>query len=401
MAETLFLAHRIPYPPDRGDKIRSWHLLKHLAARGRVHLACFADDEADLAHLPALREALGGRLGEACVEIRRTSRPAAGLRALIERKPVSLTLFDSSELRRFVNAIVAKPEVDTIFAFSGQMAQFVPEGARQRFLMDFGDVDSAKFADYASRGGPLAWVHRREAARLAAFERATAARADFSLFVSEAEAGLFRTRVAPPDADVRSVQNGVDLRYYDPAARVEKADAPHPLIVFTGQMDYAPNIDAVDWFAREVMPLIPAATFAIVGRKPPKAVRRLASDRVIVTGAVEDVRSWLLAADIVVAPLRIARGIQNKVLEAMAMGRPVVASPAAYEGVDAVVGRDLLVAESRVAQAEAILNLLEDKEAAAAMGAAARCRVEDVYPWDARLAPLDSLLGLARYGEAA
>ena len=430
--ETLFLAHRIPFPPDRGDKIRSWHLLKHLATLGPVHLACFADDEADAAHLPALREALGDALGEAHVEIRRTGKAIAAARALLEGKPVSLTLFYSHSMRKFVTRMLGpipplpdsregtegwalaesgqaptaqeptpgpsrksgRGEVDTVFAFSGQMAQFVPEQLRQRFVMDFVDMDSAKFAAYAEAGGPLGVLHRREAKRLFAFERAVAARADASLFVSEAEATLFRSRANLPHADIRALANGVDLDFYRPGA-VPAADAPRPLVVFTGQMDYAPNIDAVTWFAAEVLPKL-SATFAIVGRNPSEAVRRLASDRVIVTGSVPDVRTWLEAADVVVAPLRIARGIQNKVLEAMAMARPVVASPAAFEGIEAEPRRDLLVADGADAQAEAIKALLADPARAAALGSAARRRVEEAYRWDVRLEPLAALCLPAR-----
>ncbi len=387
--ETLFLAHRIPYPPDRGDKIRSWHLLKHLAGLGRVHLACFADDEADAAHLPALREALGGALGEAHVEIRRTGKAAAAARALVERKPVSLTLFDSPALRAFVETLLRRPEVTTVFAFSGQMGQFVPERLRQRFFMDFCDVDSAKFADYAEAGGPLAAVHRREAEKLLAFERSVAARADVSLFISEAEAALFRRLGGA--GEIRALPNGVDLDFYDPAH--PPCEAPRPLIVFTGQMDYAPNIDAVSWFARHVLPHVPGATFAIVGRNPAPEVRRLSLlDRVIVTGAVPDVRSWLAAADVVAAPLRLARGVQNKVLEAMAMAKPVVASPAAATGIDAEPGRDLLVAESPEEQGRAIAALLADPAQMRAVGEAARRRVEQAYRWETCLAPLAGLV---------
>ena len=174
-----------------------------------------------------------------------------------------------------------------------------------------------------------------------------------------------------------------------------------PLIVFTGQMDYAPNIDAVRWFAGEVMPMLPRARFAIVGRKPPEAVLRLAGPRTIVTGAVPDVRTWLEAADVVAAPLRIARGIQNKVLEAMAMARPVVASPAAFEGIEAEPGRHLLVAAEAEAQAEAIAGLLDDPKRAAAMGQAARRRMEQAYRWEARLAPLADIVGAAPRRAAA
>jgi sugar transferase (PEP-CTERM/EpsH1 system associated) len=281
------------------------------------------------------------------------------------------------------------------------MAQFVPEGTGRRFVMDFGDMDSAKFAAYARQGGPLAAVHRREAEKLFAFEKAVAARADVSLFVSDAEAGQFRDSVNLPGADIRALQNGVDLEFYDPAVSLPAVDASGPLIVFTGQMDYAPNVDAVAWFARDVLPLIRGGRFAIVGRKPTEAVRALAGDRVIVTGAVPDVRSWLAAADVVVAPLRIARGIQNKVLEAMAMARPVVASPAAFEGIEAEPGRDLIVADTAEAQAAAVAGLLADPARAATIGKGARRRMEEAYRWESRLEPLAGMIGAGNRKAAA
>jgi sugar transferase (PEP-CTERM/EpsH1 system associated) len=399
MSDILFLAHRIPFPPDRGDKIRSFNILKHLSKLATVHLACFADDEADAAHLAGLREALGGRLGQAHVEVRRTSRAAAGARALLTGKPVSLTLFDSGAMRGFVHRLLAGRDIATVFAFSGQMAQFVPAGAP--LVMDFVDMDSAKFEAYAAQGGPLASVHRREARRLFAFERATAERARVSLFVSEEEAALFAGRAQLPGADIRALHNGVDLDFYRPSAVRPEPAPKRPLIVFTGQMDYAPNVDAVSWFAQAVLPQIPGAHFAIVGRSPTEAVKRLAGERVTVTGAVDDTRTWLAAADVVVAPLRIARGVQNKALECMAMGRPLVATPAAFGGIEAEAGRDLLVAETAEEQARAIRHLLSDPTRAAALGAAARRRMEAIYSWDARLAPLAELIGLPARKAAA
>ncbi len=407
----LFLAHRIPYPPNRGDKIRSWHMLKHIAGLGQVHLACFADDEADAAHLPALRAALGSSLGEAHVEVRRSGRIAAAAQALRAERPISLALFDSDEMRRFVKSLLARGGIDAIFAFSGQMAQFVPQSARQRFVMDFVDMDSAKFGDYAAEGPEtMRWVHAREADRLFSFERATAGRAAVSLFVSEAEAALFRSRAGLPNADIRVVENGIDLDFYDRQGRFEPLSAAErgegPLIVFTGQMDYRPNVEAVTGFAETVMPLIrnqrPNARFAIVGRNATAAVERLAEkEGVIVTGPVADVRSWLAAADAVVAPLRIARGIQNKVLEAMAMGRPVIASTGAFRGIDAEPGRDLIVADSAEEQAQAVLALIADPIHAESLGASARRRMEIAYRWEAKLAPMAAILGLAERQAAA
>ncbi len=403
----LFLAHRIPYPPDRGDKIRSWNIVKFLGTLGRVHLACFADDEADAAHLPALRAAMGGSLGEAHVEIRRTGRLAAGLNALRSGRPVSLAAFDSPRLRAFVEDLLARGGVDALFVFSGQMAQFVPDAPGTLFVMDFVDMDSAKFAEYADKGGPMRWVNAREARQLFAFERAVAARADTSLFVSDAEAELFRRSAGLPHADIRSLQNGIDLDFYDPAAPFERLDPGQgPLIVFTGQMDYRPNVEAVAGFAEEAMPLIrkgrPDARFAIVGRNPTPAVTRLdGREGTIVTGSVADVRSWVARADVVAAPLRMARGIQNKVLEAMAMARPVMASPSAFEGIDAEPDRDLIVADTPEDQAKAVLSLLADPARARAIGAAARRRMESHYRWEAKLAPLSELLGRRKRKAAA
>jgi polysaccharide biosynthesis protein PslH len=338
MPELLFLAHRIPFPPDRGDKIRSWHVLRTLAGMAKVHLACFADDEADAAHLAGLREALP-ELGEAHVEVRRAGKAKAAAKAFASGKPMSLTLFDLPAMRRIVASRLE--QVDAVYVFSGQMAQFVPAGAAPRLLVDLVDVDSEKFAAYAAQiRGPMRLVYAREARRLFAFEREVAARADATLLVSESEASLFRSRTGLPR--IQAVANGIDSTFFDPAAAFEpltnEERGEGPLLLFTGQMDYRPNIDAVSWFVREVLPLVPGARFVIAGRNPTAEVQALASPLIQVTGAVADMRAWLAAADVVVAPLRIARGIQNKVLEAMSMARPVVASPAAFEGIEAEPG---------------------------------------------------------------
>jgi sugar transferase (PEP-CTERM/EpsH1 system associated) len=389
MGDLLFLAHRVPFPPDRGDKIRSYNILKHLAGRGRVHLATFADDEADVAAAEALRPMVG-RLH---VERRSRSKAAAAAVGLATGKAMSVAAFGSAGMARFVDAVTREQQIGGVYIFSGQMAQYAPDD--RPFVMDFVDMDSEKFAAYgAAAQGPMRWVWKREAARLFAFERAVAKKAAVSLFVSDAEAGLFRDRTRLPLDRVQALENGIDLDRYRPAPHRGGAA---PLIVFTGQMDYAPNIEAAAGFAREAMPAIRArhadARFAIVGRKPDARLLALhGKDGVEVTGEVPDVRPWLTDANVVVAPLRIARGVQNKVLEAMAMARPVVASPQAFEGIDAAPDRDLIVADGSQAEAEAVLALLADPARAEAIGAAARARVEARYAWKARLAPLDDLL---------
>jgi polysaccharide biosynthesis protein PslH len=395
MREILFLAHRIPWPPDRGDKIRSHHILKRLCEMAPVHVGTFADDERDLGFVGQL----DGILASSHVELRRKPQWQAGIEALLTGQPISVCSFGSGGMQDWVNRLLASGRISHIFCFSGQMAQYVPDGFDGRFIMDFVDVDSAKFESYAGDGNPLMrWINAREGRLLGAFERVVARRANASLLVSEEEAELFGKRTGA--VNVLALGNGIDTKFYDAAAKFKKLHPafPDPLIVFTGQMDYRPNIEAVTDFATHAMPIIrakhPDASFAIVGRNPTQGVSDLSMlPGVQVTGAVDDVRTWLGAADVVVAPLRIARGIQNKVLEAMAMARPVVASRAAAEGIDAEAGVHIYVEADVGAEAERICALLDRPMEALKTGAAARAHVARHYGWERQLAPLDDLMG--------
>ena len=403
--EILFLCHRIPFPPDRGDKIRSFHLLKALAQIAPVHVGCFADDDRDM----GFASDMAALTASQCVLRRDRSRIAAGLKGLATGQSLLVALFDHPDLHRWVARTLLERPIRAVVAYSAQMAHFVPIlQPGTRFLMDFVDFDSAKYAAYGAQGGgPMAWINRREGRVLLDFERSVAARADLCTFVSEAEAALFRDAIGSGKGRIGAIENGVDLDYFDPAApfpAVERGQGP--LIAFTGQMDYRPNVEAVESFARVAMPAIravrPDACFAIVGRNPTPAVQALAQQPgVVATGGVPDVRGWLAAADVVVAPLRIARGIQNKVLEAMAMARPVVASPQAAEGIDAADGVEFIVARDPAAEAEAVLALLAEPARAASVGAAARARMIARYRWDATLAGLPAIIGWDDAAQAA
>ena len=398
--DILFLAHRVPYPPDRGDKIRSWHLLRGLCEFARVHVVALCDDDRDLVHVDFLRTVAAS----VHVEMRSVSNVRAMAAALLSHQPASVCAFASSALQSHVDHLLISQPISTIFAYSGQMAQFVPKArGDRRFVMDFVDMDSEKFATYASQAhGPASWANAFEARRLRAFEIATAKRADLSLFVSDAEAALFRHHSGLGSDRVSHIENGIDLAAYDPSktyAPVRTSEGP--LLVFTGQMDYRPNIDAVAEFARGAFSVVretfPLASFAIVGRSPTPEVKALAAlPGVIVTGEVPDTHAWLSAADIVVAPLILARGVQNKVLEAMAMAKAVVASPAAATGIDALAGEDIIVAEGAVDQAHSIGELLNNPARCAAIGHAARRQIEKRYGWEARLAGLADVVELAK-----
>ncbi len=397
--EILFIAHRVPYPPDRGDKIRSYHELRRLARHAPVHLAALADDPRDLEH----DEVLAGLTASHCVVPRARRAVGEAAAALLKGEPLSVALFRNARLRGYVRRVMDTRPVAAVFIYSGQMASYVGAlPARTRLVLDFCDADSQKFAAYGrSAAWPMAWVYRREGRLLGRFERDASLRADASLFISDAEADLFASFAGDDAAArVKVVENGVDLDYFDPALALpvprELAGLEGSLLLFTGQMDYRPNVDAVTAFADEVLPSIRQrhreARFVIVGRRPTPQVLALGKrEGVIVTGEVPDVRGYLAAADVVVAPLRIARGIQNKVLEAMAMARPVVASAEAAQGIDALDRRDLMVAHRPEQEIELTLRLLDEPGHAAQIGRSARQRMEERYSWDAtlsRLAPI-------------
>ncbi len=388
MDELLYLVHRIPHPPDKGDKIRSHHLLRHLARRYRVHLAAYVDDARDWRHADALRPW--------CASVHLVGvRPGmARLRALVgllTGEALSLRYYPHREMAAWVQGHLERG-VRRVVCYSSVMARYVLHARGARRVMDFVDMDSDKWRQYAAtRPWPLSWLYRREADRLFAWERRVAMDFDASLFVSEQEAADF-LRAAPETAGrVGWYGNGVDADYFSPGRAY---DDPYPpgteAIVFTGAMDYWPNVDAVTWFAREILPRVrrerPAAVFYVVGSRPAHEVLALARDGgVRVTGRVPDVRPYLAHARVAVAPLRIARGVQNKVLEAMAMGRTVVVTPQALEGVRARPGQEVLLAGEAEAFAQATLQALGGLD----LGAAARRRVREDHAWEACLAGVE------------
>nr|WP_314465777.1 TIGR03087 family PEP-CTERM/XrtA system glycosyltransferase [uncultured Novosphingobium sp.] len=407
MGEILFLAHRIPFPPDRGDKIRSHNLFKALARLAPVHLGCFEDDAADR----ACEQEMAALAASHILLDRGKTLPIAGLQALAKGQPLSLTAFHDRRMAGWVNKVLRSRPIETIFVFSGQMAQYVPEDFRGRLIVDLVDVDSAKFEAYGARGsGFRSWMERREGRLLRAEEARIAWRADRTLLVSKAEAALFAARLeeAMPGRStcrVEAVGNGIDSVLFDPARTLPeprlavKEGAGGPRIVFTGQMDYAPNIAAVERAITRILPRIrarlPRASLHVVGRNPPPSLlSRHGRDGVHIWGRVEDIRPWLAAADMALVPLEIARGVQNKVLEAMAMELPVVLSPGAATGIEAEHGRHFFVAESDEALANAVVLLAEDPQSARAMGLAAREWILAHASWQAALASLPRMIGL-------
>jgi sugar transferase (PEP-CTERM/EpsH1 system associated) len=389
----LYLAQRVPYPPDRGDKIITYHQVRHLARQHEVAVACLADTEADLANVAPLAE---WTRSVDVVVLRPLAARLRALAALASGLPVTLAYFNEQELHARVAARMKAVPFDAVVVYSSSMAQFVEPYRDVPRIMHFADLDSLKWEQYAKRCRfPRSWLFRREYRRLLRYEQHVAATFSHSLVCTPRELRDFQRLI--PGVPASCVRNGVDLDYFQrqqgPRAVPKRASE----LIFTGVMDYLPNVEGVAWFCEQVLPRIraevPDVRLTICGSRPNAQVQALGRTAgVAVTGWVPDVRPYLERASVCVVPLSIARGIQNKVLEAMAMELPTVTCSAAAAGIEAVPGRDFFVADTAPEFAAATVRLLQDDELCRRTGAAARACVEANYRWERQLARLDRIL---------
>ncbi len=391
----LLLVHRIPFPPNKGDKIRSYHLLKSLSERYSVRLGFFVDDADDWQHVETLRE-WASEVKALPLQPRRAKLKS--LRALASGEALSLPYYRNRALQKWVDK-QCKSGCSKAVVFSSTMAQYLLGKPQLTVVADFVDVDSDKWAQYAkSLRPPMSWVYQREARQLFRFERQAAAGFAATAFVTGAETALFKKLAPEISKQLITVANGVDYHYF-----AEDKNCPSPyedsdeVIVFTGAMDYWANIDAVVWFATTIWPKIrlqcPNAKFYIVGGNPSPAVVKLAAiEGITVTGRVPDVRPYVQYSDVAVAPLRIARGVQNKVLEALSMEKPVVMSPQAAEGLEhgyeGIPGVNIIDTDNNKHWVSQVAKQL----AAPTTSAARREYVKQHYDWERNLRVLSEAL---------
>lgn len=387
----LYLVHRLPYPPDKGDRIRAFHLLRHLARHAAVWLACLADEpaaEESAAYLRRYCERL------AVVPLGASRWPRA-LASLLRGRTVTEGAFRSPALAALLGEWAGQTRFDAALVSSSGLTPYLRLEALRSVpaVVDLVDVDSQKWLDYAAAGrGWRAWLYGIEGRRLRALERRLPEQTRAVTLVSEPEAELYRQFCSP--GRVEAVRNGVDLDYFRPREEVEE-----PACVFVGALDYRPNVDAAGWFCEQVWPRIrqlrAEAKLWLVGRRPTAAVRRLAAvPGVEVIGQVPDVRPYVARAAVVVVPLRLARGLQNKVLEALAMSKAVVASPPALAALDIEAGVQALRASTADEWTEAVARLLKEESLRRQLGQAGRHYVEAQHDWDRCLEPFSDLLGL-------
>lgn len=375
----LYICHRVPYPPNKGEKIRAFHQIRALASRHDVDLFSLADPHTDREDFSPLHNCCRK------VVVEPLDRRAARWRSLpylLTREPLTLPCFYSEALAESIRAAVMFRRYDRVFVYCSAMAQYVSWLGHIPIFTDLVDVDSDKWRQYAAHSHvPASLVYRREAAYLRRYERLVCRRSYCVLVTTEREARLVRQ--IRPRTNVQVLVNGVDPEFF---RRPEGDRSAEPAIVFTGDMSYLPNVDAVTSFTAGVFPLvrrvIPEARFLIVGRDPAPRVQKLKDiPGVEVTGYVDDVRKYLLRAQVSVAPFTIAAGIQNKVLEALAYELPVVATPNVQQSLSGSVAEILRCGESPEELAGAVVELLKDRALAYRLGAEGRHRAIAAYDW--------------------
>jgi sugar transferase (PEP-CTERM/EpsH1 system associated) len=399
----LFLCHRLPYPPNKGDKIRSHALLQHLASRGEVSLACFIDEEEDFKYLDTVRDLAHGdcyfeRLSPLVKKWR-------SLRALVTGQAITAACFGSVRLQNWVDGMIRDNTFDDVVVFGSAMAPYLLKSCfpKHRVMFDMVDVDSDKWSQYAaSSHGLIGWVYRREARILQRLECDAAAAFGMTLLVSPFEVETFRQIAPVSAAKIASLTNGVDLTAHATAG-INPFSAGQHAIVMTGRMDYRPNYEGAQWFANQIMPLIlktlPDAKVYFVGACPPRSLQKMANAHVVVTGSVPDIKPYIRFADAVIAPLQIARGVQNKVLEALAMTKPVIATRESTRSLAVENGKQLWIANHPAHFAEAVISTLKTS-GQSSVAATGRRYVEQHHDWRQILADFDLRLSALHGSEA-
>jgi len=386
----LFLCHRIPYPPNKGDKLRAFNILKHLSQKHTIDLLTLADDKKDLRYQEDLKSYCRK------VETFYFHPFIAKLKILLylfSSKPLTLPYFFHSKLKKQITRLISQHSYDLLFLYSSSMVQYVLDlNNTPPMVIDFVDADSQKWHDYAKLAKfPQSIIYQSEGKKLGRYEGKIAPHFKAITVVSDQEKKKL-TQYVKTD-NIYEVKNGIDLSFYEAASEFKRDNKD---LLFIGALFYFAYIDGILHFYKHAFGKIkkahPDTVFHVVGADPVKKIRNLNSDKNMrITGFVPDIIPYLQKAAVYVVPLRMAPGIQNKILEAMAMRVPVVATPAAIAGIDAVPGRDLLVEEDPVKFASSVIQLLQKPDLRQEIAENARRLVENEYNWNKNLSKFDDI----------
>ena len=389
----LYLCHRIPYPPNKGDKIRSFNEIKYLSKNNTIDLITLADEPEDLKYTENLKKY--------CRQVKvfslnKTIGKLKGFISLLSGKSISQGYFYQRRFQSTFNQWINREQYDSIICFSSPMAEYVFKGSKKisdisdNFIMDFCDLDSDKWLQYSQKTKfPIDIIYKKEANRLLNFEKKINQKFSKSIFISEAEANLFKVKHFTAK-DIQIIPNGVDYKYFDSDKTKITKKFSSPMLVFPGAMDYHANIDGVKWFTKEIFPeikkKIPEIKFYIVGSNPAPSIKALESDKsIIVTGFVKDIREYYKAASVCVIPLRIARGVQNKVLESMSMKNAVLSTSQAVQGINPEVKKALKIEDDPNGFASKTLDLINNRSKRKQLGTQARNFILKHHNWNKNL----------------
>jgi sugar transferase (PEP-CTERM/EpsH1 system associated) len=394
----LFLAHRVPFPPNKGEKIRTFNQLKYLHDKHQVSICAPLEKDEDLSFFKTLSD-------EYCHNVSYSSlpnKPVRLIKGLMTGKALSVANFYSNDLQIKLDHLLLKLEFDAVICTSSAMAEYIYKSKslqvltkKPLLLMDFMDLDSDKWRQYAEASRwPMKWIYQREAKVLADYEKKVTHDFDSSFFIADAEVELFQSRVNS-SGKVLTMGNGMDTDSFVPAVSPPTNEAP--VLLFTGVMDYKPNIDSVVWFVENIWQKIlkeyPKARFIIAGMNPTSHVKNLQKiSGIEVTGFVDDILPYYHQSDYFVAPFRIARGVQNKVLQGFACGLPVISTPMGAEGIDCTKDIDILIASTADEFLSCIKHLDCDADFREMIKANALKLIHERYSWEGKLQVLDDVL---------
>jgi sugar transferase (PEP-CTERM/EpsH1 system associated) len=397
----LFLSHRIPFPPNKGEKIRTFHQLKYLCEQGhQISVLAPYESQDEVTFFQELQKHYAVR-AEGVALTNKVYRLCSGL---LKGKALSVSNFYSQKLQQQVDETLCQGQFDAVICTASSMAEYVfnsnapclvQHEISPRLYMDFMDLDSDKWRQYAQRASfPMSYVYRREQRLIAEFERQIVERFNACFFITDAETQLFKQN-APIANNIFAIENGIDTTAFKPAAVMPEL-AP-PVLLFTGVMDYAPNIDAVLWFTEHVWQDIlrrwPDAQFIVAGMNPNDKVQALTKTQgITVTGFVDDIMPYFARANIFVAPFRIARGVQNKVLQAFACGIPVISTPMGAEGIRCKQDESILLAESAEDFIKHIISLTTDAALYERISSNALSIIIEQYAWVSILHPFEQVI---------
>ena len=400
MSKICVVSQRVPFPPNKGEKLRTYHQILHLVESGhQVEVLTLVEDDNDERDAQLLASQLDINVST----YRLPNKVKRYLWAVLKNQPLSVGNFFSTKLQKIIDSKLNQGR-DVLMFSASSLSYYIfnspsYETSSCYLLMDFMDVDSDKWAQYAATSRfPMNWVYSRESEGIRELEAKTNKLFSACFLIAEEEVALFKRNV-DASKPVKVLGNGLDFKAFYPSKKVPafSGEIQTPNFLFTGVMDYKPNIDAVLWFVNECWPTVRSkystAVFTIAGMNPVEEIKAFnGKEGIEVTGFVDDILPYFHRANVFVAPFRLARGVQNKVLQAAACALPIVTTSMGAEGISFASNDNMWIEDNAEAFANACISIMENDDASKEKALRAFDAIREQYSWKQQLAPLDKVL---------